>query len=166
MGIIQQYLRIDQSTLMRYLNDSKLLEDNLFSTSNSKKNLLDIGKSWDGLFYISTGEPLCNYKQITPPLQWLIFGPNILDMEQDMGYGPANYLTASQTKELFEAVNIISESSLANRFDAVEMNKKNVYPDFWDDPEALNYLIQEFKKLKIFLQTAVAEKQAIISFLC
>lgn len=167
MGIIQQYLRIDQITLMRYLDNSQLLEDDLFSTSNSEKtNLLDIGKSWDGLFYVVTGEPLNNYKQVSPPLQWLVFGPNILDVEQDMGYGPAKYLTSPQTKELFKALNDISESSLSDRFNAEKMNEEGVYPEFWEDPEALNYLIQEFRKLKEFLQIAVAENQAVITFLC
>ena len=46
------------------------------------------------------------------------------------------------------------------------MNEEGVYPEFWEDPEALNYLIQEFRKLKEFLQLAVAENQAVITFLC
>lgn len=82
------------------------------------------------------------------------------------GYGPAKYLTIPQTKELFEAVNDISESSLSDRFDAEKMNEEGVYPEFWEDPEALNYLVQEFQKLKEFLQTAVTENQALITFLC
>ncbi|MEJ5089138.1 DUF1877 family protein [Sphingobacterium faecium] len=167
MGIIQQYVRIDQDTLNRYFENSQLLQDDLFSTPHSEKNnLLDIGKSWDGLFYVITGEPLTNHKAVTPPLKWLIYGPNILDLEQDMGYGPATYLTPTQTQELFDAVKVIAEQSLSDRFDANKMNEEGVYPEFWEDPEALNYLIEEFRKLKAFLQVATQENQAVISFLC
>jgi len=45
-------------------------------------------------------------------------------------------------------------------------HEEGVYSDFYGDTKTSEDLIQEFRKLKVFLQKAVEENQALISFLC
>ena len=54
---------------------------------------------------------------------------------------------------------------LSQRFDAAIMLEKDIYPDIWDDENALDYLLQYFEDLKTFYQMAYMQNEAVILFL-
>ena len=166
MGMISNYLRVSQSELESYLEDSTKLEERVYSDDNHKDTcLIDIEKSWEGLFYILTGKSLAEEDEAKAPFAWILNAPQVIDEEQDMGYGPANYITAEQTKELSTAMNKMSIEQLKDRFDGDLMNEEGVYPVIWDEEDALEYLLEYFKLLKDFFKKAAAENQAVIQFI-
>ncbi|MBC7451002.1 MAG: YfbM family protein [Cytophagales bacterium] len=166
MGMIGHYLRVSKEELGIYLEDSSILEDRLFGEhEETDVNLLDIEKAWEGLFYLLTGKSLNNCEEAKPPLCWILNAANEIDVDQDLGYGPASYTTIEQTKEICDAMNSISVEELQQRYDGVVMMGLGIYPEIWDEAEAVDYLIENFLLLKLFYNKASDDQQAMISFI-
>ncbi len=166
MSMIQNFLRVDSETLDRFLADSRILSNTVYSKESiGLDNLIDIDKAWEGIFFLLTGESIGTCDQAIPPLSWLLVAPNDIDRNQDMGYGPATYTTIEQTRQIHLALQEISPEELRQRFDATTMLEKDIYPDIWDDENALDYLLQYFEDLKVFYQMAALHHEAVILFL-
>ena len=165
MGMIGNYLRVSRSELEEYLNDSSKLEDRVYNEeSQNDKNLIDVDKSWEGLFFLLTGASVENLDEAKEPLCWTLNTSQIIDPDQDLGYGPASYTTIEQTKEVSVALNKLTTDELRNRYDGNLMMKLGIYPEIWDEIESLEYLIENFKALKEFYNKAAVENQAVIIF--
>ncbi|PUV24742.1 YfbM family protein [Sphingobacterium athyrii] len=166
MSMIQNFLRVNLETLNSFLADSSVLSDMVYSKETIHlDNLIDIDKAWEGIFFLLTGESIGTYDQASPPLSWILVGPNDIDRNQDMGYGPATYTNIEQTRQISLALQDISMEELSQRFDAATMLEKDIYPDIWDDENALDYLLQYFEDLKAFYQMAYMQNEAVILFL-
>lgn len=166
MGMIGNYLRVTKDELENYISDSSLLEDRFYNEENQNdKNLIDIDKSWEGLFFLLTSKSLATAEEASPPLAWTLTPPQEIDPDQDMGYGPATYTTIEQTKEVNQALNKISVDELRNKYNGTLMMEMGIYPEIWDENESLEYLIEDFNKVKDFYDKATAENQAVIFFI-
>lgn len=166
MSMIQNFLRVNSETLNSFLSDSHLLRNMVYSKEAIHlNNLIDIDKAWEGIFFLLTGESIGTYDQALPPLSWLLVGPNDIDRNQDMGYGPATYTDIEQTRQIDLALQEISAAELTQRFDSITMLEKDIYPTIWDDENALDYLLQYFEDLKAFYHMAALQHEAVILFL-
>ncbi|MDF2516020.1 MAG: hypothetical protein K0R59_1316 [Sphingobacterium sp.] len=166
MSMIQNFLRVNSETLNSFLTDSRLLRNMVYSKEAVHlNNLIDIDKAWEGIFFLLTGESIGTYDQASPPLSWLLVGPNDIDRNQDMGYGPATYTDIEQTRQIDLALQEISAAELTQRFDSIMMLEKDIYPTIWDDENALDYLLQYFEDLKAFYHMAALQHEAVILFL-
>ena len=166
MGMIGNYLRVSKNELEEYLNDSSKLEERVNSEKNHEdKNLMDVDKCWEGLFYALTGETVDTARKANPPLSWMLLPPQELDPEQDMGYGAATYTSIEQTKEVSNALGKITIDELRDKYDGKRMDELYIYPEGWDDPESLQYLLDNFTLLKDFYNKASGENQAVIIFI-
>ena len=166
MSMVQNFLRVNLETLNSFLTDSHSLSKMVYSKEAIHlDNLIDIDKAWEGIFFLLTGESIGTYDQASPPLSWLLVGPNDIDRNQDMGYGPATYTDIEQTRQIYLALQEISIDELTQRFDSATMLEKDIYPDIWDDENALDYLLQYFEDLKAFYQMATLHHEAVILFL-
>ncbi|OOG18542.1 hypothetical protein BWD42_00720 [Sphingobacterium sp. CZ-UAM] len=164
--MIQNFLRVNSETLNSFLTDSRLLRNMVYSKEAVHlNNLIDIDKAWEGIFFLLTGESIGTYDQASPPLSWLLVGPNDIDRNQDMGYGPATYTDIEQTRQIDLALQEISAAELTQRFDSIMMLEKDIYPTIWDDENALDYLLQYFEDLKAFYHMAALQHEAVILFL-
>lgn len=165
--MVGNYLRVSQSELEEYLNDSGKLEDRIYDENNkSDKNYIDVDKSWNGIFFLLTGKSLSNIEAALPPLRWTLDAPQQIDPNQDLGYGPAYYSTTEQTKEISEALNKISIGDFKSKFNGKLMMEADVYPQIWDEGiDALEYLALHFNNLKDFYKQAVTNMQAVIIFI-
>ena len=166
MGMIGNYLSVTQEELENYLADSGLLEERIYGPENhNETNLIDIDKSWEGIFFLLTGKSLANAGEAATPLQWVLMPPQIIDPELDMGYGPAFFTTIQQTKEISTALNAISTEELKTKYDGQLMLDLGIYPEIWNDSDSLEYLIEDFNTLKEFYNQAAAKELAVIVFI-
>ncbi|MEJ8843860.1 YfbM family protein [Lacibacter sp. H375] len=164
MSMIANLLRVTTSELEEYLKDSSLLESRIYNdeTDEEDPNLVDIDQSWDGIVFLLTGN---SFENNTHPLANVLFSDQVIDEEQDLGYGPGQYLTAEQVKELHAQIATISTEELKKRFDAGKMKEVGVFPDVWDNPDTVDYLIEYFETIKEVYALAAKNHEALITFI-
>jgi hypothetical protein len=166
MSMIGNLFRVTPKDLEEILKDSSQLENKVDSEdSDSMNDLLGIDKSWEAIFYLLTGHPVAEIEDAKPPLSWALFSGQIVDEEQDMGYGPAHYLTSEQVKQLNKELDMITSDHLRRKYDGKKMNAAGIYPQVWDEPESLDYVLDNFEQLKAFYKTAERENKAVITFI-
>jgi hypothetical protein len=157
-------LRVPSSLLEEYMDDSSLLKERIQAVNNDPA-LLELDKSWEGLFYLLTGFSIDKHQSAKPPLSWVILSHQIIDEEQDLGNGPAHYLTPSQVQLVSDALSSVSEEDLRLKYDSATMMQLAVYPQIWNEEDALPYLVDYFNKLKPFYEKAANQGEAIISYI-
>ena len=162
--MIGNLLRVKLTDLEAYLIDSSLLEDFIYNDDEADQtNLIDIDKAWEGILYLLTGQSLA---EVNHPLAAVLFSGQLIDDEQDLGYGPANYLTAEEVSLLNEQIFKITATDLKARFNPSEMNQLGIYPEGWDEgDESFDYLYEYFCALQQFYAQAAANREAVITFL-
>lgn len=74
---------------------------------------LSLEKSWHSLHYLLTGTA----GEAPPPLGNAVLGGAAIG--EDMGYGPARFLTSEQVREVATALSGVNIEHLAQRFDAM-----------------------------------------------
>lgn len=167
MSMIGILLRITDKQLEDFIADSVLLEE--FADADDIEesgSQLDLDKSWDAINFLLTGHSLDTIESAEPPLSGVIFSGQIIDEDQDMGYGPAQYLTPAQVKEVNDALVNISNDEFRRRYDPEKLKDKGVYPQSWgEDEDEKEYLTNYFNDLKIFYSKAAKEGQAIVTFI-
>jgi len=167
MGMIQSYLRVDNDTLNAFIEDSSRLEDIIYSDDiTNNENFLYLDKAWEGMFFIITGQSLAEAEEEEAPLLGILMGPTEIDPDQDMGYGPATYTTAEQTRVIYNAIKDLTKEELSANYDPNRMEEEGVYPDIWqNDENALEYPLDYFDDLKNFYKNAVENGEAVVTFL-
>lgn len=166
MSMIGNLFRVTAKDLEEILNNSSILESKIYSEDSSTVNdLLDIDKSWEAIFYLLTGHPVAEIEDAKPPLSWTLFSGQVIDEDQDLGYGPAQYITNEQVKQLNIELSKITRENLQQKYNGKKMNEAGVYPQAWDEPESLEYTLDNFELLKEFYQTAEKENKAVITFI-
>jgi len=164
MGMIGNFLRVTKAELDVYLKDSSLLEDRIYNDETEDKNLVDTDKAWAGIIFLLTGKDFEEAED--HPLMKVFFSGQLIDEEQDMGYGPAHYLTPQQVSELNKEISPITIADLKKNFDIKKMTEAEVYPTIWDEgEEAFDYLAEYFKIMQQVYSDAVKNNEAIITFI-
>ncbi|KFF24637.1 hypothetical protein IW16_20195 [Chryseobacterium vrystaatense] len=164
MSMIGNLLRIKESELVAYLKDSSLLRDRIYSEDANSENLVDIDKAWDGIIFLLTGRNL--FDAYDHPLSKILFSGQIIDEEQDLGYGPAHYSTPEQVSELNSQISVITMDSLKPNFDPKKMTESDVYPSIWDEgDDAFDYLADGFSTVQKVYAEAAKNGEAVITFL-
>jgi hypothetical protein len=163
MGMVASLLRVTNAELEAYLKDSSLLEDRIYSEDPEEDPaLVYIDKSWDGILFLLTGQ---NLASLDHPMGQVLFSGQVIDEEQDLGYGPGQYLTPGQVKELDLTLSKITAEELTGRYDPKQMIKLEVYPGGWDEQGMRDYLLQYFKEVQVIYSTAAKNNEAIITFI-
>lgn len=164
MSMIGNLLRVTKNELEEYLKDSSLLESRIYNdeTDDVDPNLVDIDKSWDGIIFLLTGQ---NFENSNHPLTKVLFSGQIIDEEQDLGYGAGQYLKPEQVKEVNEQISKISVEELSEKYDAKKMTELEVYPNIWDNEDTVSYLIEYVQTIQEVYAEASKNDQAIITFI-
>jgi len=120
---------------------------------------VDIDKSWHAIQFLLTGDPWAG----EPPLQYVVMGGAELG-EEDVGYGPARYLTPEEVQAAASAIASISGEALWSRFDEQAFAAAEIYPQGWseDDKESV---VEHYETLREFFAFAGAEGNAMIVYL-
>lgn len=164
MSMIANLLRVTTEELNDYLKDSSLLENRIYPETEEQEDtgIVDIDKSWEGILFLLTGQ---NLETLEHPLGRILFSGQMIDEEQDMGYGPAHYLTAEQVKTLYAEISSITTTELAQRYDAQKMIALEIYPNIWEESDIVDYLTGYFEIMRQLYAEATKNGEAVITFL-
>lgn len=163
MSMIGNLLRVSETELEDYLKDSSLLEDQIYEDEKENENLVDIDKSWDGIIFLLTGQSLMTADH---NLIRVLFSGQLIDEEQDLGYGPAHYLTPEQVLELNNEISTLTVSDLKQRYNPDKMTELEVYPTIWNEgDDAFDYILEGFLTLQNVFSEASKKGEVIITFL-
>lgn len=101
------------------------------------------------------------------PLVKVLFSGQLIDENQDLGYGPAHYLTPGQVVELNSQISNIKLEDLKLKYNPPKkMTESGVYPTIWNEgDEAFDYLAAYFVSLQNIYAEATQNGEAIITFL-
>lgn len=166
MGIIATVIRVSQEELNNFLNNSKTLENKIHTDGSYEAEwFLNLEKSWGGINYILTGEIMGGLENEPNELQRALFSFQIIDEEQDLGYGPAQYLNPKQVKETYAELRKITAEALKGKINGSEMNAIGIYPETWTEPDAHEFLIDKFRAFKAFYKRASEKDQGIVTYL-
>jgi hypothetical protein len=102
----------------------------------------DFEKSWHGLHYLLTGMA----EEGEPPLNFLMGGGRELEIED--GEWPLLTHSSADTRRIADALGRLSDEEVRNRSNPVEMKRLEIYPDFWDEPENVGYLLEDVRRLR------------------
>jgi hypothetical protein len=164
MGMIGNLLRVTKNELDNYLNDSSLLEKNIYREDTENLKLVDIEKAWDGIIFLLTGNGIS--VSFDEPLAKVLFSGQLIDENQNLGYGPAHYLTPEQVVDLNAQVAKITIADLKQKFDPQRMMEEDIYPEIWDEgEEAFDYLSVYFLSLQKVYSDAAKNGEAIVTFI-
>jgi hypothetical protein len=162
MSMIFNILRVSEAELEAYLKDSSLLEQRLDAMEEGNENLVDIDQSWEGVLFLLTGQ---NLEQLDHPLGKALFSNQQIDQQQDLGYGPAQYLTPDQVKDLNEKFSAITVEDFRKGFDSEKMSEAGIHPNIWSEEYALDYVSEYFESVQEAFALAAKNNEAIITFL-
>lgn len=162
MSMIGNLLRVTKAELDEYLNNSSLLEDRIYNDEAADAALTDIDKPWEGIIFLLTGQGLA---EADHPLVAVLFSGQFIDSEQNLGYGPAHYVTPEQVAELNSQIARITEADLRRRFIPAKMKELGVYPEIWDEGiQAFAYLMEYFAIVRQVYSEAAKKHEAMITF--
>lgn len=166
MSMIANLLRITDEELKMYLNDSSLLEKKLDRVYEQEEDetLIDLDKAWEGILFLLTGQNLADVVESNHPLAKAIIGEDTIDEDQDLGYGPALYLTPEQVNDVNKQLSSVSNEEMAARYKPDVMTELGIYPEIWDE-EALEYLMEYIDVLRNTYAVASKNNEAIIAFI-
>ena len=162
MSMIGNLLRITEAELEMCLKNSAVLENRIYNDESENDQLVDIDKSWEGIIFLLTGQNLSN---AVHPFVSVLFSGQLIDEEQDLGYGPAHYLTPEQVVQLNNEISKITTDELRMRFDPDKMSVLEIYPMIWEEDEAFEYISDGFLTLQQVFSNAAKRGEAIVTFL-
>lgn len=165
MGMVGNLLRVSKAELENYLEDSSLLEERIYDdeSDDEDESLVGIDKSWDGIIFLLTGQIIGASDH---PLEKILFSGQLIDKEQDLGYGPAHYLTPEQVVDLNNQISKITLAELKQKFDPKKMTESGVYPSIWDEDDgAFEYLAEGFSAVQEIFAKASKNGESIITFI-
>lgn len=162
--MVLSIVQFPASKLEEYIADPQKFEDDLGSLEKNKNDMpVYLDKSWEAIHFILTGN---NLGEGIAPLSLAIYSRQFLNEKQDLGIGPASYLSPEQVKELHLSLEILDDNYARERYNPSVMNKLKIYQYPWgDDPIYFKYLLENFQKLKVFYRDAASKGHAVASYL-
>lgn len=164
MGMVLEIVQFSASNLQKYIKNPNSFKSDLRKLSkNEVDKSVYLDKAWEAVHFILTGENLgCG----DPPLCKTIYSRQFFDEKQDLGMGPASYLTSEQVKEIYILLEALDDKYVKAKYDPAKMNEVGIYQKPWDNnPMLFDYVIDNFRKLKAFYKDAASKNHAIASYL-
>ena len=113
---------------------------------------LSVAQAWHGVHFLLSGAA-----HPTPfPLGQAMLGG--IEIGEDTGYGSPRYLNEEAVDRVARALSSVTAVELRRRYDAQAMNAANLYPDSWDEPESVDWLVEEYERVREFY-TGVASRE-------
>ena len=119
---------------------------------------LGLGQARHGLHFLLSGSP-----EPTPtPLGQAVLGG--IEIGEDTGYGPPRYLDAAAVKGIANALAAVDATTMRGRFDGDAMSDADLYLDAWTEPGIVDWLMQEFDRLREFYVGAARRGNAALLY--
>lgn len=120
-------------------------------------NRVSLEKAWHGLHYLLTGETWEGHG----PLAFLLAGGEQLRADEE---SPVRWFSPDEANEIHQALAAVSNNQLWSRFDADEMESRQIYPGIWDEPESdlKEEYVGYFEQLKQVVAAAAKSRQGLM----
>lgn len=160
MSMIGNFLQLSSEELEALIADPSAVESFIYPDDEERERSIDIDKAWHGIHFLLAGEPWGG----DPPLANVVLGGT--EIGDDVGYGPARYLTAAEVQAAASALQDITPDVLRSRYVASELSENDIYPQIWDEPEddAFGYLGPWYETLRDYFIDAAAKGNAMLKF--
>lgn len=158
MGMAVFFAPISAAKLEELRKDPDSIEQFLYRDDDGEDDSFDVDKAWHGLHYVLTGTAWGG----DGPLAMAILGGT--EIGEDLGMGPARFLTPAQVREVAAALADLKEADLRARFDPQRMAELDIYPTIWlqEGDEAFEYLMENFHPMVEFYAGAAARGDGVI----
>lgn len=161
MSMIGNYRRVNKDDLAALQADPAAVPDFLYEEDPPPDHHLEIDKTWHAIHFLLNGTTW----EGTGAIFDAILGGEVLG-EEDVGYGPARFLTPKEVKATATALNEISIQDLMEKFDAHELNDNDIYPQHWTGHEVdVRYVTDNFARLVRFFQLAANSGDAMLLYI-
>jgi hypothetical protein len=158
--MIGHYYRVTPERLDELKEDPCRVPDVIYSPDTEEQSHLDIDKSWHAIHFLLTG----SVWEGDLPWRNVVLGGTILG--EDLGCGPARYLTPEEVREVSAALEQVPPQELVARYDAERLTEANVYPQIWQEGEvARTYLQDYYQQLYTFFCIAARQGEAVLTYL-
>ena len=159
MSMIGNFVQLTPVRLQMLIDDPTSVEAFIYPSEGDADGCIDIGKAWHGVHFMLTGDPWGG----TLPLANVVLGG--VEIGNDVGYGPAHYITAEEVHAVAEALRAIPPEELAKRYDAAEMLRNQTYPEIWhDDDDAIDFLLSHYESLRNYYLDAASKRNAMLKY--
>ncbi|MHB1037687.1 MAG: YfbM family protein [Pirellulales bacterium] len=161
MSMIGNFLQLSSAQLEALIADPSRVETFIYPEDEEHVNGIHVDKAWHGIHYLLAGEAWGGEL----PLANVVLGGT--EIGEDVGYGPARYLTADEVRAAADALKDITPDVLRSRYVASELSENAIYPDIWDDPDddAIGYLATWYQTLRDYYFDAAAKRNAMLKYL-
>ncbi len=155
MGMYCDVSAAMKDDLGRLSGDTDLMASAL-GTDTAIADNVSLEKSWHGLHYLLTGDAW----EGQGPLAFLLAGGEHLDGDEEA----PRWFTPEETSKIHQALSGISDEALWSRFDRDELERLEIYPGIWDEPEddLKEEYLGYFQGLKQVLAVAVQSRRGIV----
>lgn len=161
MSMIGNYRRVTRDQLEALLAAPSTVSTFLYEKEPPPGEHIDLDKAWHAIHFLLNGQTW----EGNGPLYDSVLGGEALGQE-DVGYGPARFLTPEEVKETAQALDDVSASDLLAKFDAKELNDNSIYPQDWTDEEIdLQYVRNNFLRLVEFFRSAAESDNALLLYI-
>lgn len=160
-----EYLRVDADELAHAIKDPAWAREFAWEISEAEEfdetppappdRLLTTHKAWHAIAFLldRAGFPAD-----------IVYGEEEFT-DEDWGYGPARYLTAQRVRLAADALAATSFPALTATVALADLARADVYPQMWDEPDALDWVRHWYEPLAPYFAAAAAQSQAIIVWL-
>jgi hypothetical protein len=125
---------------------------------------VDVDKAWHCLHFLLTGTAW----EGAPPLDFIATGGTAIG-DEDVGYGPARVLRATEVAELNTLLEPLPSEVLVRRLDAALTESLEIYPQGWKElettPDSLGYFTDAYEQLRALVQRGARERQALLTWI-
>lgn len=142
------------------------------SLQDDPSRLLNLGEVWCGLHFVLTGEvPILRYEAIQRGTSWhedslenILMGGEPTAYE--CAFGLVRYVTPESVAYMAPRLVGVSVSDLKMWYDPELLIENSIPPEIWrEDASALQWLLDNFGKLKTFHHNAVQQKLGLLIYI-
>ena len=168
MSMIGNFLLADDQRLHQVLTDPVQVHDLCDEGYEADAQVfVDVDKAWHCLHFLLTGTADGG----DPPLDFVLTGGREVG-DEDVGYGPARAFLSQELAEIAKALEPIDRGWLAQKFDAKQMDRLEIYPDagHWSevDPgseDSLGYYLTGFESIKSLVRRGASSGLGMLVWL-
>jgi len=148
MGMIMSFAAITTEELASVLTDADAVTELIATGPRAGYARVDLDKSWDGIRYLMRTAGL---------------GVDLLEDGRTIGdEGTMSGWSAADVERAAVAMRDVPFSDLLDRYDPQRMEDADVYPNIWATEWALDYLLDNYRRLRHFFIDTAAEGQAAL----
>jgi len=159
VSMIGNFLQLTSDELASLIADPSSVEAFIYPEDDEHENNIDVDKAWHGIHFLLANDAWAGEL----PLANVVLGGN--EIGDDVGYGPAKYLTADEVFEVANALKDLSSDAFRARYNAKSLLDNEIYPQIWhDDDDAVGYLTSYYETLRDYYLDAAAKGNAMLKY--